>query len=216
MLGFIKNKWNRYLLKKKWRKINGHNQTVPTTIFPINFVQVGSYSYGDLNVFVHDYENKTDKLIIGNFVSIAGNVNFHLSENHQTKTITTFPLKSSLNNKQFPEDALSKGSTIIEDEVWIGYGSNILSGVTIGKGAIIAAGAVVTKNIPPYSVAGGVPAKIIKYRFSREIIECLMKINLIDIPEEVLKNNMDLFYKSIKTVDDIRNIEQELNKVTKG
>jgi acetyltransferase-like isoleucine patch superfamily enzyme len=215
MLIFIKKKWSRYLFKKKWRKINGHNQTVPTTIFPTNFVQVGFYSYGDLNVFVHDTENKTDKLIIGNFVSIAGNVNFHLSENHQTKTITTFPLKSILNKRQYPEDALSKGPTIIEDEVWIGFGVNILSGVKIGKGAIIAAGSVVTKDIPAYSIAGGVPARIIKYKFPEEIIERLSTLNLIDLPIDVIAENIDIFYKKIEYSDDLRDIEDLFYKYNK-
>ena len=90
-------------------------------------------------------------------------------------------LKSIFFGNTFFEDTICKGSIIIGDEVWIGYGAMIFSGVNIGKGAIIAAGSVVNQDIPPYSVAAGVPAKVIKYRFSEEIIKELFHLNLIDL-----------------------------------
>ncbi|HEY5587903.1 MAG TPA: CatB-related O-acetyltransferase [Candidatus Paceibacterota bacterium] len=207
MIKFVENKIKSYYFVKKWKKINKHNSTIPTRIFPIKFVKIGSYTYGEIYVWIYDEFNQNDKLEIGNYVSIAENVKFLLSENHQTNTFTNFPLKSILNNKHFCEDSLSKGSIIIEDEVWLGYGVTILSGVKIGKGAIIAAGSVVTKDIPPYTVAGGIPAKIIKHRFSEEITKSLLKLRLIDLPENIIKQNLDLFYKTLNTKEDLNSIE---------
>lgn len=197
----------------RWKKLNPHNQTRPGSIFPNTFVKVGSYTYGILNVVIYDLNNKTDKILIGNYVSIADDVVFFLSENHQTKTVTTFPLKSILNKKQYYQDAISNGSIIIEDEVWIGYGVRILSGVTIGKGAIIATGAVVRNDIPPYTIAGGVPAKVIKNRFSEEITNRLLNINLIDLKAEIISKNIEEFYEEIKTVEDLKNIENLFAKL---
>lgn len=207
MISFIKNKIMRNNFNKKWRNINKHNQTMPGSVFPIDLVRVGSYSYGIINIKSYNESNKTDMLIIGNFVSIADGVKFILCENHQTETITTFPLKSILFKKSFSEDASGKGSIIIEDEVWIGYGVTILSGVRIGKGAIIAAGAVVNKDIPSYSIAGGVPARIIKQRYSEDITKRLLAFRLIDLPEDLIKKNIELFYRKLSGVEDLQELE---------
>lgn len=207
MLNFIRNRILIRNFNKLWRINNKHNQTIPGTIFPIDIISVGSYTYGTLFLKSYNEANKEDKLMIGNFVSIADGVKFILSENHQTKTVTTFPLKTIMFKMGYAEDAISKGSIVIEDEVWIGLGVTILSGVSIGKGSIIATGAVVSRDIPPYSIAGGVPAKVIKKRFSDEITLRLMKIRLIDLPEEIIKNNIELFYKQIECIEDIIEIE---------
>jgi serine acetyltransferase len=103
-------------------------------------------------------------------------------------------------------EAFSKGNIVIDDDVWIGYGVTILSGVHIGQGAVVAAGAVVTKDVPPYAIVGGVPAKIIKYRFSPEIIEELMKIDYSKLEEDDIKNHIDDLYSEIKTVEDAKKI----------
>lgn len=154
-----------------------------------------------LNVYSYFAEN--EGLRIGNFVSIAPGTIFLLGGNHQTKTITSFPLYSVLNSIEYHKDAESRGEIIIEDEVWIGMNVLILSGVKIGKGAIVAAGAVVTQNVPPYAIIGGNPAKVIRYRFSEEMIKELMQINLIDYSESILKDKLPLIYKEIHSVEDI-------------
>ena len=189
-----------------------HNQTAVGTFFPISSVKIGIKTYGKLNITFFDNKNKSDMIIIGNYVSIADDVNFFLGENHQTNTITTFPLKTFLLKKSYSEDTVSKGSIIIEDEVWIGYGVRILSGVTIGKGAIIATGSVVINNVPPYTVVGGVPSKIIKQRFSVEITKRLLNLDLVNLPEIIIINNIDLFYKTIKTESDLNSIEELFKK----
>ena len=133
-------------------------------------MHIGNYSYGIINVS-SDTDNK---LIIGNYCSIAENVKFLLGLDYPTNLVSTYPFKSYFMNGI---DAISKGDIIVNDDVWIGCGATILSGVHISQGAIIAVGAVVTKDIPPYAIVGGVPANILKYRFSKEIIQELLKIN---------------------------------------
>ncbi len=181
---------------KDWRQNNQHNTVIPGNLFDPERVRVGQYSYGSLKLIAYNPQGK-DQLIIGNFVSISSDVYFFLDENHQTETATTFPLKSVLLGIPSPDDSISKGSIIIEDEVWIGNSVRVLSGVRIGKGAIVATGSVVTKDIPPYSVAGGIPAKVIKYRFSDAVIGKLLKCNLVSLPKEVIKKNIEVFYKPV-------------------
>lgn len=143
-------KWEFACFQKKWRKQNRHNRTVAMNRFPIKSVQVGKDTYGELHIL--SYLPETEFLQIGNYVSIAPDVHFILSGNHQTETLFTYPIQSLLTNGHCPKDSVSKGAVIIEDEVWIGYGALILSGVTIGKGSIIAAGSVVTRDVPPYAI----------------------------------------------------------------
>ncbi len=196
--------------KKKWRELNPHNYTVAgDRIFPIENVQVGKYSYGELlvqSLYVQDKE----KLKIGNFVSIAPGAWFILGNNHQTQTLTTYPIWSRFVAYN-PIDATSKGPIIVEDEVWIGTNALILSGVTIGKGAIVAAGAVVTKDVPAYSVVGGNPAKVIKYRFKEEIISILKDVNLLNYPINSLTSNLQELYNPIETAEDLKHLLTKLS-----
>lgn len=103
-------------------------------------------------------------------------------------------------------DAQSKGTTVVEDEVWIGLDALILSGVRIGKGAIVGARSVVTRDVPPYAIVGGNSAKVIKYRFPQEIIDVLLPFDLSEIPEETLKKNIEVLYQKINSVEDARRI----------
>lgn len=95
------------------------------------------------------------------------------------------------------QDATTKGAVIIEAEVWLGANSIILSGVTIGKGAIVAAGSVVTKDVPPYTIVGGNPAKFIKNRVPETLIPLMNEIYLNDLDIEKVKQNIDLFYQPL-------------------
>ncbi len=198
----------RFVNKYKWRKFhalfrtqNNHNSIIPKRMFPLNMVSAGSYSYGELDLIAYDHANTKDKLKIGNFVSISSDVKFFLHEHHQLATFTTFPLKSIFFEMSCPKDMNSKGSIIIEDEVWIGNQALIHSGVKIGKGAVVASGAVVTTDVPPYAIVGGVPAKVIKYRFSNDIIIRLMNMSLNDLSPGEIKSNIDIFYSDIGEID---------------
>jgi virginiamycin A acetyltransferase len=194
---------------KEWRKRNSHNDTmIGDRTFPMNNVSVGNASYGMLQV-QSLFEQEGESLIIGNYVSIAPGVQFLLGVNHQINTFTTFPLYSRFIERS-AVDAINKGPLIIEDEVWIGTDAIIFSGVRVGKGAIISAGAIVTKDVEPYAIVGGCPAKLIKYRFSEDIIEELMSISLNDMPIDWIKKNIKTLYAEIKSVDDVKRIKEKL------
>lgn len=193
--------FERRSFESAWRNRNRHNETkAGDRFFPLDVVEVGKGSYGNITV-QSLYVTPAEKLVIGNYVSIAPDVTFFLGVNHQLNTATTFPFYSKL-IKRSPIDAISNGPILVEDEVWIGTGARIFSGVRIGKAAIIAAGAIVTKDVPPYAIVGGNPAKLIRYRFSDDIVRILQPIYFADLPAEWIRQNIELVYKKIETVDD--------------
>lgn len=163
-------------------------------------IQIGDYTI--YNDFVHDprefrknnvlyhYPINKDRLIIGKFCSIACSAKFLFnSGNHKMASLSTytFPLffeEWDLEKENVAQAWDQKGDIIIGTDVWIGYEAVILSGVTIGDGAVIGCRAVVTKDIPPYTIVGGVPAKPIRKRFDEETIKELQKIKWWDWPEE--------------------------------
>ncbi|MDY6420297.1 MAG: CatB-related O-acetyltransferase [Succinivibrio dextrinosolvens] len=108
--------------------------------------------------------NSLSKLKIGSFCSIAPKVTFILNSDHYTNNLSSFPFKVMCLGSHKSE-AISYGDIVVDDDVWIGYGATILSGIHVGQGAIIAAGAVVSKDVPPYAIVGGVPARIINSSF---------------------------------------------------
>jgi len=137
---------------------------------------IGYGTYGPPKI--HDHGKAT--LTIGSYCSIAGRVQIFLGGNHRTDWVSTFTF-----DRRYPHlkkwlaginSNSSNGNVVIGSDVWIGYDSLILSGITIGDGAVVAARAVVTKDVPPYAIVGGNPAKIIRYRFSEKTIARLLKI----------------------------------------
>ena len=137
-----------------------------------------------------------DKLIIGKFCSIAKDVQFVMNgANHITEGFSAYPFY------QFGcgwervvpqiEDLPSKGNTVIGNDVWIGYESTIMPGVTIGDGAIVASKSVVVKDVPPYSVVGGNPAKVLKYRFDQNTINQLLNIAWWNWSVEKITDNLE-------------------------
>jgi acetyltransferase-like isoleucine patch superfamily enzyme len=138
-------------------------------------VQVGRYTYGVPRI--DNYRNSERKVIIGSFCSIGPDVTIITGGIHPPNWVSTFPIRDFV-GVDIPYDGLptSNGDITIGHDVWIGTGVTILSGVTIGNGAIIASGAVVSGNVPPYAIAGGIPAKVIRYRFSEQQIEALQQI----------------------------------------
>lgn len=191
----------------EWRKQNLHNFTVPANRFKIDAVTVGKGTYGSLFVVTRDYQNV--RLIIGSYCSIAGGVKFLLSGNHQYDIISTYPYELLLLNNPNAGIAVAKGNIEVGDDVWIGENAIICSGVKIGQGAIVAAGAVVTKNVAPYSIVGGNPARVIKYRFSENIREKLVKVNIEDVFEKAKRNN-DFSY--LYLIINEKNIDKLINQ----
>jgi len=140
-------------------------------------ITFGKYTYGAPNI---KWGNSGAKAVVGNFCSIAGNVTIYLGGNHVSSFITTFPfgccnrdIFDKCNNPMHPT---TRGDVIIGNDVWICDNVTIMSGVKIGDGAIIANNSHVVKNVEPYTMVGGNPAKLIKYRFTPEQIEKLLEI----------------------------------------
>ena len=192
-----------YLIRKRWREKNRHNTTEAGKVFNINKVYVGNDTYGTINCLTWGCGNETLK--IGNLCSIAQEVVFLLGADHFTNHASSYPFKSKMQLGDGGLDATSKGNIIVGDDVWIGYRATILSGVEIGKGAIIAAGSVVTKNIPPYAIVGGNPASVIKFRFSERIISKLMSIDFSLLSKEAADKCLKELYLDIteENVDEV-------------
>ena len=179
---------NITMKNKRWRKLNRHNKTCIKSIFPFECVQVGNYTYGDL--IVKYYRTEYEKLVIGNFCSIGPNVEFYLGGEHNYKNVSTYPLKSILFCTTW--ETISKGPIIIEDDVWIGANCIVLSGVTIGQGAIIGAGSVVSTDIPPYSIYAN--SKIIKYRFDLETCKKLLEFDFSRLTKNDILDHIEQMY----------------------
>ena len=148
------------------------------------------------NNVLYQYPINHDKLKIGKFCSIACGVKFLFnSANHTLSSLSTYPFplffeEWGLEKKDVTNAWDNKGDIIIGNDVWIGYEAAILAGVTIGDGAIIGTRAVVTKDVPPYTIVGGVPAKPIKKRFSEETISALLEIQWWNWSEERIARNI--------------------------
>lgn len=148
------------------------------------------------NVLYH-YPINHDKLKIGKFCSIACGAKFLFnSANHTVKSLSTYPFpiffeEWGLDVKDITSAWDNKGDIVIGNDVWIGYEAVIMSGVTIGDGAIIGTCAVVTKDVPPYTIVGGVPAKQIRKRFPEEIISELLKLKWWDWTFKKISQNME-------------------------
>ena len=185
----------------------GDNQTIylKNTITNPN-IKVGDYTmYHDFvkdprefeknNVLYH-YPVNRDRLNIGKFCSIACGAKFLFnSANHAMESLSTYPFplffeEWGLDRNDVADSWDNKGDIIIGNDVWIGYEAVILSGVTIGDGAIIGARAVVTRDVPPYTIVGGVPAKAIKKRFSEDTISSLLSLQWWDWSQEKIAENI--------------------------
>lgn len=149
------------------------------------------------NVLYH-YSVNHDRLKIGKFCSIACGAKFiFTSANHSLKSLSTYPFpiffeEWDLDVANITDAWDNKGDIIVGNDVWIGYEAVILSGVTIGDGAIIGSRAVVTKDVPPYTIVGGVPAKPIRRRFDDKTITKLLKLKWWDWSEERIKANIEI------------------------
>ncbi len=136
--------------------------------------QIGKWSYGKPKVMSW---GEGAVLKVGAFCSFGADVTIFLGGEHRIDWVTTFPFNSLWKSAEhFTGHPATKGDVVIGNDVWIGYRAIILSGVTIGDGAVIAAGAVVTKDVPAYGIVGGNPAKLIKKRFDDETIQRLLRI----------------------------------------
>ena len=169
-------------------------------------IEVGDYTiYNDFisdprqfeqnNVLYH-YPINHERLIIGKFCSIACGVKFLFNcANHTLKSLSTYTFSLFYEDWELEKSNVAsawdnKGDIVIGNDVWIGFEAVILAGVKIGDGAIIGARAVVTKDVPPYSIVGGIPAKVIRKRYSPDIIEQLLSLRWWDWTKDSIKRNL--------------------------
>lgn len=194
-------------LKKIYPRSNDYQTVYLKNVITKDNIIVGEHTiYNDFHNDPRDFEKNNvlyqypinkDKLIIGKFCSIACNAKFLMtSGNHTLKSLSTYTFP--IFYEQWGTDAGNitdawdnKGDIIIGNDVWIGYDALIMSGVTIGDGAIIGSRAVVTKNVPPYTIAGGVPAKAIEKRFDDDIILKVQSLKWWDWPYEKIQLNIE-------------------------
>ncbi|NDV19405.1 type B chloramphenicol O-acetyltransferase [Pseudodesulfovibrio sp. JC047] len=166
-------------------------------------IQVGQHSYYsgyyhghhfEENVrYLHPERDDVDRLVIGKYCSIGSGAIFLMAGNqgHRHDWISTYPFHYRPEFAEAADGYTPKGDTVIGNDVWIGTEAMILPGISIGNGAIIAARAVVTRNVPDYTVVGGNPAKIIRQRFSDDDIDRLLRLRWWDWPEEKVKRHLD-------------------------
>ena len=203
MGNFLKEKlrWNfiyQSIAKYKWKRANRHNHTTIAFDVDMDKVSVGNGTYGKLTV----YNNGTNgRLRIGHYCSIGPDVTFLLGADHPTDHISTYPFKVMVLGEN--DESVSKGDITVDDDVWIGAGVYILSGVHISQGAVIAAGAVVDKDVPPYAIVGGIPAKVIKYRFDEEIIKELLKVDFSRVDDKIIREHISELYAVVDNKEQI-------------
>jgi acetyltransferase-like isoleucine patch superfamily enzyme/glycosyltransferase involved in cell wall biosynthesis len=177
-------------MAEHWRALNPHNETVlvhARGFFDFKQLSVGRRTYGGIALWT--FGAPGEALNIGHFCSIADDVKFLLGGNHAYEGVSTFPFMT----KYFATlEATSKGAITVGDDVWIGYSSTILSGVTIGQGAVIAAGSMVTRDVPPYAIVGGNPAKVLKYRFEPAVIEKMLKLDYSRVSDQAILASREL------------------------
>lgn len=191
---------------KIYPRSQGHSTVYLQNVVTDPSITVGEYTtYDD---FVHDprefqknnvlyhYPINRERLIIGKFCSIACGAKFLFnSANHALGSLSTYPFpiffeEWDLEVEDIPRAWDNHGDIVVGNDVWIGYEAVILAGVTIGDGAIVGTRAVVTKDVPPYTIVGGVPARPIRKRFSEDIIARLLALNWWDWPVQRIAANL--------------------------
>lgn len=197
------------ILENKIYPRTGDTQTVYLkNVITESGIEIGDYTmYNDFvndprdfekNNVLYRYQINGDKLKVGKFCSIACGAKFlFTSANHTMHSISTYPFpiffeEWGLDVTNITSAWDNKGDIVIGNDVWIGYEAIVLSGVTIGDGAIIGTRAVVTKDVPPYTIVGGIPAKPIRKRFSDEVISKLLELQWWNWPENRIKENIDV------------------------
>ncbi len=202
LLRSVLRRWRHHRLEIVWKnkigdgcaissdaEIQGsvlHNGARVASHGSVRRTTVGNYSSIGRNTKVVD-------TVIGNYCAISWDVTINATaHNHKGLTVSAFPYEQRVGNFVV-ENKHVIAQVKIGNDVWIGTHAVLMPGISVGDGAIIAAGAIVTKNVPAYAVVAGVPAAIIKYRFEDLIIEKLMQLKWWDLPEDIIRANIDLF-----------------------
>jgi chloramphenicol O-acetyltransferase type B len=195
----------RKLINIKRRLLNSHDPAddLLAPRYPQHDIGIGSY--GGLNIM---FDNAGSKLKMGKYCSVAMNVKVFLGGDHRSDWVSSYPFYMFDKAYSRPQSGASKGDVIIGNDVWLGRDSTIMSGVTIGDGAVVGAEAVVAKDVPPYGIVVGNPAKLVRLRFSESVVSRLLAIGWWDWPEPRIKAAMHLILNS--------DIESFLNAAEQG
>ncbi|MDG1904434.1 MAG: CatB-related O-acetyltransferase [Arenicella sp.] len=179
-------------------------------------IRVGRFTYGHEDAVVREWgEGAT--LDIGQFCSLASGITFFLGGNHRHDWITTYPfghreteIFTASSGEGHPS---TNGNVLIGNDVWIGANATIMSGVSVGDGACIAAHSLVTKNVEPYSIYGGNPAKLIRLRFEQDYIDSLLGLKWWDLPEDVINMIAPILCTepSLQSIEQIKRLLLELS-----
>lgn len=177
-------------------------------------IELGRFTYGFSSVKLLSYDSVDTKLKIGSFCSLGLNLTILTSGEHPTKYISTYPFGHPKFVEKIGGDSncwksFSKGDVEIGNDVWVGFGVTILSGVNIGSGSVIAANSTVTKNVEPYSVVGGNPARLIRKRFDDKVIDLLLILKWWELE---LKDIKEISITLSKTIPCVEKIEELINK----
>lgn len=201
--GMVKNLFNPKISNISF--VSANNRIDPRAVIyrmvKMKSSSIGRYSYvgNDTDVECAD---------IGQFCSISDHCRIGMG-GHTLSHISSCPLFTQRINgcqEQWVDQdihAVEEKRAVLGNDVWVGSHVLINGGVTVGHGAVIGAGAVVVKDVPPYAIVGGVPAKVIRFRFSPEIIEKLLELQWWNLPDETLKDHIALFQQDNFTVEDL-------------
>lgn len=189
------DRWQEKSTRRK--KQPGKKSTKPwyftNSYFTGENFEIGDYTYGMPKILSW---GEGSRLKVGKFCSISAEVTVFLGGNHRLDWVTTYPFMEFVD--EWPEardiagHPATKGDVVIGNDVWIGWGAMIMSGVTIGDGAAIGARAVVTQDVEPYSIVGGNPARLIRKRFDDETIRALLEISWWDWPLDRIRDNLKI------------------------
>jgi len=164
-----------------------------------DYVRIGRHTYGVSRNTFHGLSPRVP-VEIGNFCSVATDARIVCLAGHPTELPSTYPFRTLMfNPRGGNQDAVCRGPVRIGHDVWIGAAALILDGVSIGSGAVVAAGAVVTRDVEPYAIVGGNPARLLRHRFAPEIVEALLDIRWWDWPDDRIRRFEPYLYGDVAT-----------------